>query len=125
MEKTDSFKNRLDYAMKLKNIKAAELSRRTGISEATISQYRSGYAEPKRKKLGILADALNVSPAWLMGLDVPMHVEDIIEINNQILQEKKNPSNDSELRLIEYYRRLNDLQKEAVMTMMESMGKEN
>lgn len=124
MKKTDSFKNRLDYAMKLRNIKAAELSRRTGISEATISQYKSGYAEPKRKKLGILADALNVSPAWLMGLDVPIHAEEIIELNNQILDEKKNPSDDSETLLIEYYRRLNDLQKEAVMTMMESMGRD-
>jgi transcriptional regulator with XRE-family HTH domain len=125
MEKVESFKDRLNFAMKLRNIKAAELSRRTGISESTISQYRSGYAEPKRKKLGILADALSVSPAWLMGLDIPMHADEIIELNNSILMEKKHPSDDSELRLIEYYRRLNDLQKEAVMTMMESMGKDD
>ena len=124
MKKIDTFKNRLNHAMKLRSIKAAELSRRTGISESTISQYRSGYAEPKRKKLGILADALSVSPAWLMGLDVPINVDEIININNQILQEHKNPSDDSERRLLEYYRRLNNLQKEAVMTMMESMGKE-
>lgn len=124
MEKVESFRNRLNYAMDLRNIKAAELSRRTGISEATISQYRSGYTEPKRKKLGILADALNVSPAWLMGLDVPMHADEIININNRIVEEKKHPSDETELRLIEYYRRLTDLQKEAVMTMMESMGKE-
>ena len=124
MNKVDSFKNRLNYAMKLRNVKAADLSRRTGISESTISQYRSGYTEPKRGKLGILADALDVSPAWLMGLDVPMHADEIIEINNNILKEKKNPTDDSEMRLIEYYRRLNDLQKKAVMTMMESMGKE-
>lgn len=125
MEKVDSFRNRLNYAMKLRNVKAADLSRKTNISESTISQYRSGYTEPKRKKLGILADALNVSPAWLMGLDVPINADEIIEINKQIIDEKKHPSDDSELRLIEYYRRLNDLQKEAVMTMMESMGKDD
>lgn len=124
MEKVESFRERLNFAMKLRNIKAVELCRRTGISESTISQYRSGYAEPKSKKLGILADALNVSPAWLMGLDVPINVEEIVELNNQILHEKNNLSDDTEMRLLEYYRRLTDLQKEAVMTMMESMGKE-
>lgn len=124
MEKVESFKNRLNYAMTLRAIKAVELSRRTGISEATISQYRSGYTEPKRKKLAILADALNVSPAWLMGLDVPINAEEIASLNKQIYDEKSNPSNDSERRLVEYYRRLTQLQKEAVMTMVESMGKE-
>lgn len=124
MEKVESFKNRLNYAMDLRSIKAVELSRRTGISEATISQYRSGYTEPKRKKLAILADALNVSPAWLMGLDVPINAEEIASLNKQIYDEKSNPSNDSERRLVEYYRRLTQLQKEAVMTMVESMGKE-
>jgi repressor LexA len=37
-----------------------------------ISQYLSGYAAPKQDKLTVLALALNVSEAWLMGYDVPM-----------------------------------------------------
>ena len=32
----------------------------------------SGYTQPKSDKLFILSKALNVSEAWLMGLDAPM-----------------------------------------------------
>ena len=37
-----------------------------------ISQYVSGKVKPKQNKLSILAIALGVSEAWLMGYDVPM-----------------------------------------------------
>lgn len=37
-----------------------------------LSQYLSGKTEPGQEKLYVLAKALNVSEAWLMGLDVPM-----------------------------------------------------
>jgi len=76
MEKNGEFKDRLVQAINYRRMSAAELSRRTGISESTISQYKSGYAKPKEKKLAILANALHVSPTWLMGLDVPMELED-------------------------------------------------
>ena len=71
MEKIAKFADRLNEALELRDVKPAELHRRTGISEATISQYRSGYAEPKKKKLQAIAEALTVDPAFLMGLDVP------------------------------------------------------
>lgn len=73
MERQEKFKDRLETAMKIRKMKPVDLHRRTGISESTISQYRSGYAEPKSKKLDTIADALNVSQAWLMGLDVEMN----------------------------------------------------
>lgn len=71
MEKIADFKDRLNEALILRDVKPSELHRRTGISEATISQYRSGYAEPKKEKLGLIATALAVDPAFLMGFDVP------------------------------------------------------
>lgn len=37
-----------------------------------ISQYISGKAVPKQKKLTVLAQALEVNEAWLMGYDIPM-----------------------------------------------------
>ena len=40
------------------------------IGSNALSQYVSGKVEPKQNKLYILAKALNVSEAWLMGLDV-------------------------------------------------------
>jgi transcriptional regulator with XRE-family HTH domain len=64
------FTDRLNYAMSQKDMTAAELSRKTGISEAALSNYRKGKYEPKRKQLYLISLALNVSPSWLMGLDL-------------------------------------------------------
>lgn len=74
IEQVSSFKDRLNEALRIRNIKPVELSEKTGISESTISQYRSGYAKPKEPRLGIIANALYVNPAWLMGLNVPMEI---------------------------------------------------
>lgn len=68
----DSFKNRFNIAISNANIKPAELAERTKLSKSTISHYMSGYTQPKSDKLFILSKALNVSEAWLMGLDAPM-----------------------------------------------------
>lgn len=69
---TDSFQNRLVFAMNSKGVKAAELSKQTGLSKAQISQYVNGIYEAKQIALYKLAVALDVSEAWLMGQDVPM-----------------------------------------------------
>ena len=66
----DSFKNRLVFAMKQKNIKAADLAKKTGLSKAQISQYTNGIYEAKQTALYKLAVALDVSEPWLMGYDV-------------------------------------------------------
>lgn len=68
----DELKNRLRSALNLRNMKAIELSEKTGIPKSAISQYMSGYAKPKQDRIYLLARALNVSEAWLMGYDVPM-----------------------------------------------------
>lgn len=69
---TEEFKIRLEKAMTMRGYKPIDISKRTGISESTISQYRSGYCKPKDKKLAMIASVLDVNPAWLMGFDVPM-----------------------------------------------------
>jgi len=68
----EDFKVRFNKALSLRNMRPVELKEKTGISEAAISQYRSGYAKPKQDRLYLIANALNVNPTWLMGLDVPM-----------------------------------------------------
>ena len=79
IEVTSTFSGRLNEALDIRQIKPVDLSKRTGISEATISQYRSGYAKPKQKKLALLADALRVNPVWLMGLNVPMEIQRTVD----------------------------------------------
>lgn len=66
------FTRRFENALQQSGLTAAELSRKTGISESTISQYRSGYSQPKKERGEILAKALDVDPAWLMGYDTPI-----------------------------------------------------
>lgn len=77
IEVVSTFNKRIDEALNIRQLKPVDLSKRTGISEATISQYRSGYAKPKQDKLSLISDALDVSPAWLMGLNVPMNIDHV------------------------------------------------
>ncbi|MBR3002904.1 MAG: helix-turn-helix domain-containing protein [Clostridia bacterium] len=68
----EKFNIRLEKAMQLRNIKASELSEKANIPKSAISQYLSGLYEAKQKSIFKLANVLNVSEGWLMGLDVPM-----------------------------------------------------
>ena len=61
------FQQRLKEAIENMGITQAELSRRSGISRASITDYLKGKYEAKQDKIYPLAHALNVSEAWLMG----------------------------------------------------------
>lgn len=71
---------RLQEIMKARGLRQSDImrlaepfSRYYGIplNRANMSMYVSGKSEPAQDKLFLLACALNVSEAWLMGLDVP------------------------------------------------------
>ena len=81
VEITASTAERLAEAMEIKNYKQADLVRITGIDKSSISLYLKGKYSPKGVKLVKLASALNVSPSWLSGFNVPM-IEDIYSIPN-------------------------------------------
>ena len=65
------FINRLKNIMKERKITQTELSKRTGIRQSSISDWLNDRYEPKQDKVYIIAKALNVSPAWLLGYDEP------------------------------------------------------
>ena len=67
----------------------------TKISKVDLSQYVSGKVEPGQAKLFVLANALNVSEAWLMGYDVPK------ERNSFIITNHSDISDDSLLAIQE------------------------
>lgn len=71
-ELVDTFANRLNKAISLRNIKPIELAEKTGIDKSKISSYMSGRYKAKQDGVYLLAQALNVSEVWLMGYDVPM-----------------------------------------------------
>lgn len=64
--------SRLREALDLRGKKQVDICTQTGIPKSALSQYLSGAFEPKQNRLWALANALNVSEAWLMGYDVPM-----------------------------------------------------
>ena len=63
----NDFRTRLTHVMQEKNIKAAELSRRTGISKPRMSQYVNGVYIPKADAICAIANALGVSESFLLG----------------------------------------------------------
>lgn len=71
-ELIDTFSNRLTKAIAIRNIKPVELAAKTGIDKSKISSYMSGRYKAKQDGVYLLANALCVSEAWLMGYDVPM-----------------------------------------------------
>lgn len=64
--------DRIKEGMELRNLKQADLVDRTGISKGALSSYISGRYVPKQNNIYLIAKALNVNEAWLMGNDVPM-----------------------------------------------------
>lgn len=70
--KNSTFSQRLADAMEKRDKRAIDLSDTTGISRSAISSYLAGRWLAKQDKVYLLAKALNVNEAWLMGYDVPM-----------------------------------------------------
>ena len=82
---------RMREALSIRNMKQVDLVTKTGIGKSSISTYLSGEYEPKQRNIYKIAQALDVSEAWLMGFDVPMErtmstekVVDIMSIPNII-----------------------------------------
>lgn len=87
----DSTANRIKQALHLRNMRQADLVNLTGIGKSSISTYISGEYEPKQKNIYKIAKALDVSEAWLTGLDVPMErKEPAIRINDELIAKIKN-----------------------------------
>lgn len=62
-----SFVDTIIMLMEEQKITQVDLARMSGISQSSISDWLRGKYLPKQDKVDILARALNVSPAYLMG----------------------------------------------------------
>ena len=107
---------RLKNALTLRGMSAADLARASNVSAQNLSRYLSGAVRPKQIIIDRLAAALVVSPAWLMGYDVPVEREpelDTLQVT------------DAERRLIETFRRFSPADRERWLTMLNSLGGSN
>lgn len=62
------FQTRLNEAILKSNLDMREISRRSGISLASLYNYRDDGVQPKIYALAKLAIVLNVSSDWLLGI---------------------------------------------------------
>lgn len=76
----DTFQNRLNQAMEIRNMRQIDLARKSGLPKAQISQYQNGKYEAMQDALYKLAKALSVNVEWLMGHDVSMEGYDISQL---------------------------------------------
>lgn len=88
-ERKSNCSARIADALSIRNMKQSELSEKTNIPKSAISQYISGAFEPKQDRIYIIAKALNVSEAWLMGYDVPMERQKSIPDEKKLTEEEK------------------------------------
>lgn len=65
-------KNRLEEALRVRQMRAVDLVEATGVPKSAISFYLAGKSKPKADRLYLISRALDVSEAWLLGYDVPM-----------------------------------------------------
>ena len=62
------FAERLSEVMNQRSISLSELSRKTGINKGQLSKYKNGINKnPSQEIVQVISEALNVSPAWLLG----------------------------------------------------------
>lgn len=103
---------RIKKALYIKGMKQSDLCRLTKIPKSALSQYISGAFEPKQDRIYLMAQALNVSEAWLMGLDVPM------ERQVKKVSPSESDLSEGEKMLLELFRRVPEDQQTLVLQMI-------
>ncbi len=112
---------RLKEIMRERNLKQVDIINLTKkhamgnvkVSKTDLSQYINEKTEPGQKKLFILAKALDVSEAWLMGYDVPKEkevVEQPTTIAAHLDGEVSDLSEDEMQKVLEYVKFLKSQQ---------------
>ena len=104
---------RLKRALSIRNMKQSELCEKTKIPKSAISHYLNGSFLPKQDRTFIIAQALDVSPVWLMGFDVPMEKQEQPEQKKIPLTEEN--LSEGEKLVLELFRQIpEDRQPEAL-----------
>ena len=100
-------KDRLNEAMRLRGLTAAELAAKSGLQKSSVSRYLAGENVPRSLAVGKMAKALDVSPAWLLGYDLTIDGKEIPRVDMDKLSEE------NKARLLAYYQALIDAQEGA------------
>lgn len=98
-----------------------ELSDKTGFSKSVLQRYESGEIKKLPiDRLEIIANALGVSPEWLMGFDAPKRGE-----KETVRAKAEENLDEYDKKIIEQLPNLSPDQKTALFTMIEAFHKGN
>lgn len=102
------FVKRLNQLMTEKKISQNKLSQLTGITQSSISDWANGKYKPRQDKVYLLSQALNVSPAYLLGYSDSKNL-------------KSTMANETENEVMELYNKLNKEGQEKVITYIQDL----
>ncbi|MGX7105588.1 helix-turn-helix domain-containing protein [Globicatella sanguinis] len=99
-----TFSERMKYARELKKITLKNLGNKIGKTEATVQRYESGEIKNlKNDIIEAIADALDVSPAYLMGWDdTPLLSENTMRVAAHIEDDVTEEELEEIMRFIDY-----------------------
>ena len=121
---TVEFKIRLKQALELRGMRAVDLVEKTGIPKGAISYYLAGRSQPKADRLYIIAQALDVSEAWLLGYDVAIHRSDAQKKNDSLAKLIVRLRTDSEFfETVAALDKLDEAQYRGVTQLLAAMNK--
>ena len=109
---TQTIGQRIRLALEINHMRQSDLSKKTGISPSAINQYISGNFEPKQNNIYLLAKALNVNEAWLMGYDVSIERSDS---SLPLITEQ-------EVALLRLFRKLSETGREEALKRVEELS---
>jgi len=87
MKKMNTIAERIKEGLRLRDMIQADLVEKTGLPKSAISSYINGKYEPKQQAIYLIAKALSVSEAWLMGYEVELNEDDDIPRTKDALLE--------------------------------------
>lgn len=113
--KISNSKERIRYLLDFLELSQTDFSLKTGIQKSALSNYLNGDREPRQNQLSKIADAFNISPAWLMGYDVPMYYQPAASPSPSDAVVPMSSLVPEEVRLIKAYRSFNKTGKAKLM----------
>ena len=111
---------RIREAMQDKGMSQQELADISKIGKSSISHYVNGTNEPGNKSAYMLAKALDVNPAWLMGLEVNKKIDEFSDemIISGNAGSGKSDSIEKALDFLERYENANPEIQSAIRTLL-------
>ena len=80
----NSFPKRLKELLDERRMSYSKLSQELGINKSTISMWKTGKITPKTETVIKIADYFNVTPAYLMGQEERIKLNDVFSVGDKI-----------------------------------------